>query len=206
MSKLTIITEGGLSKAGYFVNNGVFPHVWGFSVESFIPRIKYLTEEDDILVVVNGFTDFKPSEIYSLFMMLERQYDYWDESGMEGRPNIVVVSNIKLGAVNFPYYYYKGDLFYGQVWSVSGGRLTEVQVDVDSSGKRKRAKQNNASADSFSLNGLMAGYKKYNQAAINATTLGDPFSGTESPKEDNREYADAMALSDAIIRVDRFKK
>ncbi len=207
MSKLTLLVEGGPAKALYFVQNGVFPAVLGFKIEDFIPKIKFLTKEDDILVVINGLTDFRPSEVYALIMQFERQVDYLLEKGVpeEELPQLTIASNVNLGTMRQEYFLYKGDLFYGEVKRVEYGRMSDVVTGEEASAKRKRVKQNEESKENFSLNGLMLRYAKYNQDAVNVSILGNPVV-TERPKQESREYLASVALEKRVVQVNRFPK
>lgn len=120
---LTLICEGQVHTIEYMHNNRVYPKTVVFDCSKFKEIAPYLGKSDEVLVVINGATDFSLSMIYSLLRDLENI-----ESKLA---NVTVLSNIDLGKIQTPYYLYKGDLFYGDVVKVVKGKRIEDEATAD---------------------------------------------------------------------------
>lgn len=123
MYGLIVICEGGAHTVEYLHNNGVFPGAVVLEPNKFKEMVPYLSSEDEILLIIKGLTDFTMVDIYSLLSKFEEHN--------EKVKSITILSNIMLGVIPYDYYYYKNDLFYGDVWRVSDNRL----YDIDDSGE-----------------------------------------------------------------------
>ena len=123
-TKLTLICEGQVHTTEYMHKNKVFPKTVVFDCSKFKEIAPYLKKEDEILVVIKGATDFSLALIYALLRELE---DIRQKVG-----SITVMSNVDLGVIDTPYYYYEGDLFYGSYKEMLRGK----EVISDEKGKK----------------------------------------------------------------------
>lgn len=122
MDRLIVICEGGVHTVEYLHKNGVFPHSLVLDPSKFQEMSPYLNKEDDILLIVKGLTDFSMATVYSLL----KKFDTYKEK----YKRVTILSNIPLGSVNYEYYLYSGDLFYGTVKKV----INKKEYDLDSNG------------------------------------------------------------------------
>lgn len=104
---LTVVCEGRHHMLEYLNRNGVYPSRAIFDSRKYREIAPYLKEEDEVLVIINGATDFSMSKIYGLLRDVEES--------MKKVRSIKIMSNIPLGGVKTKYVQYKGDLFYGEV-------------------------------------------------------------------------------------------
>lgn len=109
---LTMIVDGGLQTAGYFVQQGISPDVVITDLALISDLLPYLPMGTDVLVVVNNATDFT---LYTLNTVVQKLV----ESSFIS--SVTVISNINLGALCIPYYIYKGRPLSGEVEYVKGG-------------------------------------------------------------------------------------
>lgn len=123
---LTIITEGGRQMIAYLLANNVKADTFILETVKFQEFLPYTTKDDKILIIVKGLTDFTMVEIYNIVnKILEVE---------EAKKNLVIMSNIDLGKIQVPYYLYSGDLFYGDVELVDGGK----KYKLDSQGQIRK--------------------------------------------------------------------
>lgn len=120
--RLIMINEGRKQVYNFFVKNGIKPSEAVFDLECFEDVEPFITEEDVILVVVHGFTDFHNAGIVQLLGKMSDndniQYD-----------NVIILSDIKLKGVEHEYYLYEGNPFKSELQVVRGNTvLTEKEV------------------------------------------------------------------------------
>lgn len=162
---LILVCEGQVHTIEYMHKNKVYPKTVVFDCSKFKEIAPYLGKSDEVLVVINGATDFSIAMIYSLLRDLENI-----ESKLAG---VTVLSNIDLGKINTPYYLYKGDLFYGDVIKMVKGKPIEKEdVTVTKKDKgvlksllSKRGKEVETVTDKeeFKVNEVMAHFLSYNR-------------------------------------------
>lgn len=117
---LTIITEGGRHMIAYLLANNVKADTFILETVKFQEFLPYTTKDDKILLIIKGLTDFTMVEIYNIVnKILEVE---------EAKKNLVIMSNIDLGKIQVPYYLYSGDLFYGNVELVDGGKKYKLDT------------------------------------------------------------------------------
>lgn len=176
MSRLILICEGEAHTVEYFHKNGVYPGAVVFDSTKFREMSPYLEEDDEILLLIKGLTDFTISQVYALINDLEEH--------RHKLKNVTILSNIELGILNSSYYLYSGDLFYGSVREVIRGKisdyLTTEETALGSKSKKKFKKDKSdelgeKQADKYSINTVMAGYKKYDKRDVKFTIYGSPI-------------------------------
>ena len=181
---LIVISEGGVHTLEYLHRNGVFPHVYVLKPSYFEEVIPYLSENDTILFIINGLTDFTLSEVYNFLNTLKGVKD--------DVKNIVVMSNIYLGVnFDFDYYLYQGDLFYSKVKEVKGGKIVE---------EKDKSKTKNKKEKEVVKNEIMFSFKEFDNNT-NIKLKGKPFA-----YEDSRVTEIDNSLIDKIHYVDFFKE
>lgn len=166
MSRLVLITEGSVHAVQYFHNNGVFPSVILLDTLKFTRALPYMSKDDDILLVIQGLTDFTLAEVYALFKEFE--------NNKETVRNITIMSNVHLGVIPYTYYLYEGDLFYGKVKRIERGKtyeMEEEQLDIEDvekgKGKKKKSKENVVvPVEAMKNNAVMGAFKKYNSKKV----------------------------------------
>jgi hypothetical protein len=138
------------------LQNKVVPSTCIFSLKELVAVYPSLTEEDDILLVIKGLTDFTLQDIYGIINLLTAP------TSQVGR--VTIVSNVDLGYIGVDYYFYVGDLFYGNLYKVVNGK----RYELESTGKQKpNGKGKNKkdltleTDDKFTKNRLFDRYKVY---------------------------------------------
>lgn len=159
--RLLVVTEGGLPMVEYLERNDLHATQLFLSPSKFKELAPYLGENDEILVIIKGLTDFTMAEVYSLFKDLEL-------CQLKVK-SINIFSNVLLGKVNLLYYLYEGDLFYPRelkqvrkmkVYDID--TLKEDEQEVESKGqKAKKSKQKQIEEDKPVLNRHLEGYSIY---------------------------------------------
>lgn len=146
--KLYVISEGGLHTLEYLVRRGIYPDYYFIEPLDMKKYIPYIKEEDDVLVLVNGLTDFSLVDLYTIIN---------DLLISNLKMSITVMSTVKL--IKFPvtYYRYTGDLFYSKVYGVSN----EKRVELDS-GETKKKGQKETKSD-LVINKVILPFLAYNK-------------------------------------------
>ncbi len=170
---LTLICDGQIHTLQYLHNNGVFPKSIVLEHTKLRELVPYLTDEDELLILVNGLTDFTMSSLYSFIQTAEELRDK-----LKG---ITILSNIPLGVVDFDYYLYSGDLFYGTVKKVIDNKV----YDLDENGnllENRRGKLKVREIDE-GKNPISFRFKKFNDNTVKLMVYGKttftPFIGDE---------------------------
>lgn len=107
MGKLIVVCEGGIHTVEYLHRNGVYPHALVLAPDKIPEMLPYMSKDDEVMVLVKGLTDFTMSDVYAMLSKL------YENSGKVKR--VMLMSNIEVGVVPYPYYLYEGDLFHGTV-------------------------------------------------------------------------------------------
>lgn len=202
--RLVLICEGGAHTVEYFHKNGVYPSAVVFNATKYREMIPYLTENDEVLVLVKGLTDFTLQDIYAMLN------DILD-TGRKLK-SVTVMSNIHLGKIPSPYYLYSGDLFYGEVKKVENNKvmdLTPEDIYIEESEgsnevekvskNKKNVKSKSMQGDKRSINGVIKRYTKYNKRNTKITIYGSNVREVESTEEVDE-------IVDKLIKVDLFNK
>jgi hypothetical protein len=180
MSRLILICEGNAHTVEYFHKNNVYPGAVVFDSAKFREMSPYLEGEDEILLLIKGLTDFTVAGIYALINDLEDH--------RHKLKDVNILSNIDLGNIDTPYYLYTGDLFYGSVREVIKGKISdkllteEESEELKSAKKRKNGKSSELRdnpSEKYSINTVMAGYKKYDKRDVKFTIYGSPIKEVE---------------------------
>lgn len=191
--RLVLITEGDAHTVEYFHHNGVYPGVVVFSPTKFKELLPYLSNKDDVLVVIKGLTDFNLSEIYTLLDDLldieERLYA------------VNVVSNVDLGVTPLPYFFYEGDLFYGNYQKVRGGKYLEHITPEGVVTKKDKKAQGKKSGNNTLVNPVMTRYKAYKRSSERLVIYGADTQKSKLQLEDNDDF-----LKDRIANIDAFEE
>lgn len=200
-TRLILICEGGAHTVQYFHNNRVFPEAVVLTATKFREMMPYLTDKDDILVVIHGLTDFSLAEIYALLGDLRESSSKLNK--------VTVMSDIDLGRVDMPYYIYVGDLFYGQVFEVINGKMTAVLTDkekrlLDNRKKKPRSdvvysELNKNQVNNSIINAVISRYKKYSSLDKDKRFL---IYGSQ--QRDQVQNYELDSLTDKLINVDLF--
>lgn len=161
---LILVSEGQVHTIEYMHKNKVYPKTVVFDCTKFKELAPYLSKNDEVLVVINGATDFSLAMIYALLRDLENVEDKVS--------SIRVMSNVDLGKIDTPYYLYKGDLFYGEVVEIRKGKVVPKE-DIEEQQKKgilkgiigKKQKQQGQLSDTknYEVNEVMQNYLKYNK-------------------------------------------
>lgn len=101
---LYVITES-IQSIEYLNNNGIYPDSYMVSPESIKEVTPYLCEDDYVLVLIQGLTDWTLLRASSLLSDLH-------ESALE-KSKLIVISNTDLGVLKHEYIWAKGDPVYG---------------------------------------------------------------------------------------------
>lgn len=181
---LIVISEGGIHMLEYLHRNGVFPHFYVMKPSYFEELVPYLSDKDNILFIIKGLTDFTLAEIYNFLKTLKGI-----ENDVKG---VTVISNVHLGEnFDFDYYLYEGDLFYGDVKQVIGGKIID---NKETKGKVKNVKEQKT------VNPVLAEYKVFNNNT-NIKIKGKPF-----VFEEIRLTEVDSSLIEKIHQIDFFKE
>lgn len=191
-SSLFLIMEGGLHSLDYIHRNGVFPKEIGLRTGIFQDRVPYLSDNMDILVVVKGLTDFTVKGVYSLLKELNTHKDQLK--------SIVVMSNVHLGDIPFPYYLYEGDLFYGEVKRVVKGKVLSLDSTEKDKKKDKSSRKVKSKLDNHVINTVMERYKIYNQRDIRPMLYGTEDLELLHTKED-KTYGENVILVNVFPEI-----
>ena len=165
MERLIVICEGGLHTVEYLQRNGVYPAAMVIEPSKFQDMSPYLSEDDDILLIIKGLTDFTMASVYGL---LNKFKEY-----QEKYKRVTIMTNIPLGNVDFDYYLYEGDIFYGNVQLVSGKKKVDIDVNgglMDAQKKSLFSKGGPVKAVNF--NPIMYQYRRYNNKRVKLMIYG----------------------------------
>lgn len=187
LDKLIVICEGGIHTIEYLHKNGVYPSSLLTETSKFQEISPYLGKEDDILLIIKGLTDFTMASIYGLLKRFDAYKDKYKR--------VTILTNVPLGSVNYEYYLYSGDLFYGTVKKV----VNKKQYDLDDNGNIientskvpfKRNKIHIATRNPIALQ-----FKKYSDRKVKLMIYGQTGITTES-KSSMLEYEDKVRAID----------
>ena len=165
MERLIVICEGGLHTVEYLQRNGVYPEAMVIEPSKFQDMSPYLSNDDDILLIIKGLTDFTMASVYGL---LNKFKEY-----QEKYKRVTIMTNIPLGNVDFDYYLYEGDIFYGNVQLVSGKKKVDIDVNgglMDAQKKSLFSKGGPVKAVNF--NPIMYQYRRYNNKRVKLMIYG----------------------------------
>lgn len=193
MSRLVTILEGGVFTLEYLHGNGVFPEIVVTDPSKFRELVPYLDEEDEILLIVKGLTDFTVSEIYAIIEDFESLGD--------SVKSLCILSNIDLGMLDYEYFLYSGDLFYStSVMRVLKGKKTPLDEEVKGKSKKKEKSSDTLSigGDTNPTNGVAARYLVYSKRDVKVTIHDAP--AKEQEVDINAEY-----VLSKLVKVDLFE-
>ena len=165
MERLIVICEGGIHTVDYLQKNGVYPAAMVIEPSKFQDMSPYLTKEDDILLIIKGLTDFTMASIYGLLNKFKEYKDKYKR--------VTILTNIPLGNIDFDYYLYDGDIFYGSVKLISNKKefeLNEQGEIVENQNKFSFMKKKVQKLEGY--NPIMHQFKKYNNKKIKIMIYG----------------------------------
>lgn len=196
-NNLIVISEGDFHMLKYLRANGVSPKSFVTNCAKFRELKPYISNDDTLLVIIKGFTDFTMLDVYALMNDIETV-----KSKIK---RVVVMSNVDLGNVKFEYYRYDGDLFYGSVKHIIGGKEVDTSKTADGSEgtlvkKKKKKKKNGADIKSVNsvVNPVMESFKEFNDMKIKVSYYG------VQPRTNENYYSDKLDRN-RIVEVDLFK-
>ena len=191
MDRLIVICEGGVHTVEYLQRNGVFPAAMVLEPKKFQDMSPYLTKDDDILLIINGLTDFTMSDIYNLLSKFKEYENRFKR--------VTILTNIPLGVIPYDYYLYSGDLFYGSVIKVSNNK----KYALDSNGNVDTQKRGLFSKKTVEVvenkNPITFQFKKYNDRKVKIMIYG-------KMNKDVGETISHYEYEDKIKIVDLFSK
>lgn len=202
LERLILVAEGGVHTLEYITSNGVIPNKALLDITKFGDILPYIEVCDDILLIINGLTDFTLADIYGFLNICK------NNKNKIGR--LTVLSNVMLGTIDTEYYFYTGDLFYGGVSRVVRGKivrdetLEEVSEDTKKSGafsifrKNKSQLQENT-GDNRSKNTVAFRYKVYNCRNVKVQIYG-------KEKTSKEESKNARNVSQRVKTINLFEK
>ena len=165
MERLIVICEGGIHTVDYLQKNGVFPAAMVIEPSKFQDMSPYLSEDDEILLIIKGLTDFTMASIYALLNKFKEYQGKYKK--------VTILTNIPLGNVDFEYYLYEGDIFYGGVQKVNGKKKVDLDIYgevMESQRKFSFTKQRQVKAEN--INPIMHQFKKYNNKRVKLMIYG----------------------------------
>ena len=194
-NNLIVISEGDFHMLKYLRANGVSPKSFVTNCVKFRELKPYISNDDTLLVIIKGFTDFTMLDVYALMNDIETV-----KSKIK---RVVVMSNVDLGNVKFEYYRYYGDLFYGSVKHIIGGKEVDTsKVTGDSEGSLSKKKKKKKGVDIKSVNSVvnpvMESFKEFNDMKIKVSYYG------VQPRTNENYYSDKLDRN-RIVEVDLFK-
>ena len=191
MDRLIVICEGGVHTVDYLQKTGVFPAAMVIEPKKFQDMSPYLTKEDDILLIINGLTDFTMSDIYNLLSKFKEYENRFKR--------VTILTDIPLGVIPYDYYLYSGDLFYGSVKKVSNNKVLELDSNgnVDTNKKGLFMKKQTEVVEN--KNPITFQFKKYNDRKVKLMIYGKMNS-------DKVEPVSVFEYEDKIKLVDLFSK
>lgn len=167
MDKLIVICEGGIHTVEYLQKNGVFPSAMVLEPPKFQEMSPYLTKDDDILLIIKGLTDFTMASVYALLAKFKEYQNKYKR--------VTILSNIPLGNIDFDYYLYSGDIFYGNVQKI----VNKKKYDLDTNGniienqkKSFLSGSKNKFEKAVGRNPIMFQFKKYNNKKVRLMIYG----------------------------------
>lgn len=191
MDRLIVICEGGVHTVEYLQRNGVFPAAMVLEPKKFQDMSPYLTKDDDILLIINGLTDFTMSDIYNLLSKFKEYENRFKR--------VTILTNIPLGVIPYDYYLYSGDLFYGSVIKVSNNKRYELDSNgnVDTQKKGLFSKKNVEVVEN--KNPITFQFKKYNNRKVKIMIYGKMNKDTVESVS-NYEYEDKIKIVDLFTK------
>lgn len=132
-NRLFLICEGGYHTLYYLVRHGLTPDRVYFDPLAIKMYIPYIEKEDEVLIVLNGLTDFTLKEVHELMKSLHELFG-------EQTNNIKLFSPFRLNGLYYSYYIYNNDLIYSNIKGVVGGKVIPLIEDIT---KNNKNEQNN---------------------------------------------------------------
>lgn len=155
MERLIVICEGGIHTVDYLQKNGVYPSAMVIEPSKFQDMSPYLSEKDEVLLIIKGLTDFSMASIYGLLNKF-REYE-------SKYKQVTILTNIPLGNIDYDYYLYEGDIFYGSVQKIVDKKKYDVDVNGDIiENQKKFLFGKNKQEKAINRNPIMFQFKKYN--------------------------------------------
>lgn len=155
MERLIVICEGGIHTVDYLQKNGVYPSAMVIEPSKFQDMSPYLSEQDDILLIIKGLTDFNMASIYGLLNKFKEYESKYKQ--------VTILTNIPLGNIDYDYYLYEGDIFYGSVQKISGKKKYDIDVNGDLVENQKKFMFGKSKQEiAVNRNPIMFQFKKYN--------------------------------------------
>lgn len=186
MDRLILVCDGGIHTLEYIHKHKIYPGIVIFDITKFQEIIPYLNKDDEILLIIKGLTDFTMVDIYTLMNRFNE-----NEEKIKG---ITILSNINLGVIPYKYYFYEGDLFFGEVKLIDNEQ--EFQLDIEGNileDKRKFRKAN----EKLNYNPIAHKFRKYKDYKVKSVFYGGKKGDLVKPKEDG--------ILKSIILVDLYK-
>lgn len=201
--RLVLITEGGVHMIEYLLHNRVVANSIVLDATKFKEILPYLDTSDDVLLIIKGLTDFTMSDIYTLIGSFKQNIDKL------GR--VTILSNVMLGKIDFDYYLYSGDLFYGNVKKISNGRVVEDDdYDTDLTPETKENKlfnffkrnkatdKNENSKDVVRKNAVANAYKVYNSNNVKVQIY------SKDKKDTNEQYSSENGVLQRVKSINLY--
>ncbi len=188
MDRLILICEGGIHTVEYLQRNGIFPGALVIEPNRFKDMTPYLTKEDEILLIIKGLTDFTMASVYGVLNKFKEI-----QSKIK---KITILTNIPLGNIDFEYYLYDGDIFYGGVQKVVGKKKIDIDFDgelIDNSPKLSFFKKGPVKTTEY--NPIMFQFKKYNDRKVKMMIYGS-FALKDSAPVTQLEYEEKIKVVD----------
>lgn len=194
-SELCIICEGGIHTAEYLYANGVVPSKVFLNLEEFKKNFPTFTTNSGLeyLFIIRGMVDFTFSDFYSVLRDYKRMRGSYEK--------MTVISNLELGKVEFPYYLYNGDLFYGSVSEVVRGKTTPVLHESQmkkSKGKTDKGKSDKVTnpAEKYILNPVMERYRSYRHVKSPVSVYGTELRSLPVEESSTKRFFEAVQVVD----------
>lgn len=123
MGSIYFITEGSYATVKYMANVGLNPDVIYLDALAVKDKLPYIQEDDKIVFILQGFTDFTIAEVREALRTLT-------ESERVTKKNILIFAPYKLPFyTELPYYIYHGDLMYGKLYIYNKGSINSI-IDI----------------------------------------------------------------------------
>lgn len=117
---LIMINEGRNIVCDFFIENGVKPAQAIFDLECFDEAEPFIKNDDIILIVIHGFTDFHKA---GLVQLLDKMAD---NDNIE-YDNIIILSDMMLSGIKHEYYLYEGNVFKSKLKVVRGKSIYDEE-------------------------------------------------------------------------------
>ena len=189
MDRLILICDGGVHTLEYIHRHKVYPGVVVFDIGKFQEIIPYLRKDDEILLIIKGLTDFTMADIYALMNRFKENEDKIK--------NITILSNVNLGVIPYKYYFYEGDLFFGDVKLMENNEVYNLDKEgniIEQKGKFLNIKKKE---EKLSYNPIAHSYRRYKDSTVKVVFYGS--------KKENRAVKEEDNYAKNIILVDIYK-